>query len=96
MFRFKQEYANIHSTWPELQAREKLQLIELINESLSAFLAHTWQRLQEVLEKSSHETKNKFYKFISSLIYKQADDEIDPTDWDELGLELRYILYSEG
>lgn len=96
MFRFKQEYAIIQSTWPELQAREKLQLIELINESLSAFLAHTWQRLQEVLEKSSHETKNKFYKFISLLAYKQADDEIDSADWYELGPELRYILYSEG
>jgi hypothetical protein len=96
MFRFKQEYANIHSTWPELQAREKLQLIELINESLSAFLAHIWQRLQEALEKSSQETKSKFYEFISSLAYKQADNEIDPTDWYELGPELRYILYSEG
>jgi len=30
------------------------------------------------------------------LGYKQADDEIDPTTWDELGAELRYILYSEG
>ena len=96
MFRFKQEYASIHSTWPELQARERLQLIELINESLSAFLAHTWQRLQEALEKNSQETKSKFYEFISSLAYKQADNEIDSTDWYELGSELRYILYSEG
>ncbi len=96
MFRFKQEYASIHSTWPELQAREKLQLIELINENLSTFLAHTWQRLQEALENNSQETKSKFYEFISSLAYKQADNEIDPTDWYELGPELRYILYSEG
>ncbi len=96
MFRFKQEYASIHSTWPELQAREKLQLIELIKESLSAFLAHIWQRLQEALEKNSQETKSKFYEFMSSLAYKQADDVIDSTDWYELGPELRYILYSEG
>jgi len=96
MFRFKQEYASIHSTWPELQARERLQLIELINESLSAFLAHIWQRIQEALEKSSQETKSKFYEFISSIAYKQAADEIDSTEWYELGPELRYILYSEG
>jgi len=94
MFRFKQEYASIHSTWPELQAREKLQLIELINENLSTFLAHTWQRLQEALENNSQETKSKFYEFISSLAYKQADNEIDPTDWYELGPELRYIVSS--
>ena len=95
-FRFKQEYADMHRSWPELQAREKLQLIELINESLSAFLAHIWQRLQEALEKNSQETRSKFYEFMSSLAYKQADEEIDPTDWYELGSELRYILYSEG
>src|SRR5260370_33553939 len=96
MFSFKQEYASIHSTWPELKARERLQLIELINESLSAFLAHIWQRIQEALEKSSQETKSKFYEFINSLAYKQADNEIDSTEWYELGPELRYILYSEG
>ncbi len=96
MFSFKQEYASIHNTWPELQARERLQLIELINESLSAFLAHIWQRIQEALEKSSQETKSKFYEFISSIAYKQAADEIDSTEWYELGPELRYILYSEG
>src|SRR5260370_33393026 len=56
MFRFKQEYASIHSTWPELQARENLQLIELINENLTTFLAHTWQRLQEELENNSQDT----------------------------------------
>lgn len=96
MFRFKQEYASMHSTWPELQARERLQLIELINESLSAFLAHIWQRLHEALENNSQETKSKFYEFIDSLAFKQADDVIDSTDWYELGPELRYILYSEG
>lgn len=95
-FRFKQEYASIHRTWPELQERDKIQLIELINESLSTFLAHIWQRLQQGIEKSSEETRSRFHEFISSLAYKCADDEIDPTDWYELGPELRYILYSEG
>src|SRR5215469_1529044 len=96
MFSFKQEYASMHSIWPDLQARERLQLLELINESLSAFLAHIWQRIQEALEKSSQVAKSKFYEFMSSLAFKQAADEIDATDWYELGSELRYILYSEG
>jgi Transcriptional regulatory protein, C terminal len=95
-FRFKQEYASIHKTWPELQERDKSQLIELINESLSTFLAHIWQRLHEGIEKSSEGTKSRFHEFIHSLAYKCADDEIDPTDWYELGPELRYMLYSEG
>ena len=95
-FHFKQEYASIHGHWPELQEREKTQLSESINESLSPFLAHFWQRLGEVINKSEQKTKNSFYEFIGSLEHKQATNEIDPTFWYELGPELRYILYSEG
>jgi len=95
-FRFKQEYASIHKSWPELQDREKTQLSESINESLSPFLAHTWQRLEEVINKSEQKTKDSFYEFIGLLEHKQASDEVDPTFWYELGPELRYILYSEG
>ncbi len=95
-FRFKQEYASIHGNWPELQEREKAQLSESINESLSSFLANAWQRLEDVINKSDQKTKSSFYEFISLLGSKQADDEIDPTLWYELGPELRYILYSEG
>ena len=95
-FRFKQEYANIHGNWPELQEREKAQLSESINESLSPFLAHIWQRLEDVINKSDQKTKSNFYEFIGLLEHKRPDDEIDPTLWYELGPELRYILYSEG
>jgi len=95
-FHFKQEYASIHGKWPELHEREKVQLSESINERLSTFLATLWQRIQESIDKSSNETKETFYEFVNMLGYKQADDEIDPTTWDELGAELRYILYSEG
>ena len=56
-FRFKQEYASIHNSWPELQEREKTQLSESINESLSPFLAHTWQRLEEVIHESEQKTQ---------------------------------------
>ncbi len=95
-FRFKQEYASMHDHWPELQEREKSQLSESINESLSPFLAHVWQRLVDVINKSDQKVKSSFYEFISLLEHKRADEEIDPTFWYELGPELRYILYSEG
>ena len=95
-FRFKQEYASIHNIWPELQDREENQLSESINENLSPFLAHIWQRLEEVLNKSGQSTKDRFYDFIDLLKLKQATDELDPTTWYDLGSELRYILYSEG
>ncbi len=95
-FRFKQEYASIHGNWPELQEREKSQLSESINESLSSFLAHIWQRLEDVINKSDQKTKSSFSEFIGLLEHKRADDEMDPTFWYELGPELRYILYSEG
>ncbi len=95
-FRFKQEYASIHGNWPELQELEKAQLSESINESLSPFLAHIWQRLEDVINKSDQKTKSSFFEFIGLLGYKRPDDEIDPTFWYELGPELRYILYSEG
>jgi DNA-binding winged helix-turn-helix (wHTH) protein len=95
-FRFKQEYANIHKVWPELQESDKTELIEMIKESLSPFLAHIWQRLQEAIKESSPETKGKFNEFIHLIEHKRAEDEIDPIFWYELGPELRYILYSEG
>jgi len=95
-FRFKQEYASIHGCWPELHEREKIQLNESINESLSPFLAHVWQRLEEVINNSDQKIKSNFYEFIGLLDHKQANDEVDPTTWYELGSELRYILYSEG
>jgi hypothetical protein len=95
-FRFKQEYAGLHKSWPELQEREKNQLSESMNESLSPFLAHIWQRLEEVINKSEQKSKNSFYEFIGLLEHKHASDEVDPTFWYELGPELRYILYSEG
>ena len=95
-FRFKQEYANIYGCWPELQEREKLQLSESIIENLSPFLAHIWQRLEEIINTSDQKTKSNFYEFIDLLEHHEADDEVDPTTWYELGSELRYILYSEG
>jgi hypothetical protein len=95
-FQFKQDYANIHERWIELQPVDERQLIEWINEQLTIFLSRIWKRLQEAVEKSSQETKTRFYDFVSSFANKSAEEEIDPKIWSNLGLELRYILYSEG
>jgi Transcriptional regulatory protein, C terminal len=95
-FQFKQDYAISHEKWMELQPADEKQLIEWINERLSIFLSRIWKRLQEALEKSSQETKTKFNDFIGSLTSKSAEEEIEPQIWSNLGLELRYILYSEG
>ena len=73
-FRFKQEHASIHGCWPELQEREKSQLSGSINENLSPFLAHVWQRLEEVINNSEQKTKSNFYVFIGLLDHKQAND----------------------
>jgi Transcriptional regulatory protein, C terminal len=95
-FQFKQDYANIHGEWTELQPTEQRQLIEWINDQLTIFLLRIWKRLHEAVEKSSQETKIKFFDFIHSLVNKSAEEEIDSKIWLNLGLELRYILYSEG
>jgi hypothetical protein len=95
-FRFKQEYASIHHSWPELQERERAQLSESINENISPFLAHIWQRLEEVINSSEQKTRENFFHFIGLLKNKQPTDEVDPIYWDDLGSDLRYILYSEG
>ena len=95
-FQFKQDYALIHGRWMELQPADEIQLIEWIEERLSIFLSRIWKRLHEAIEKSSQETKTRFYDFIGSLASKSAEDDINTQTWSNLGLELRYILYSEG
>src|SRR5438132_5261927 len=84
-FDLKQKYANKHEIWIELQERDKRQLVDRINESLSTFFAHIWNRLQDAIDKSSRETKeevrSKFYDFISLLVQKQAKDVIDLELW---------------
>ncbi len=95
-FRLKQEYASIHSVWPETLDDDKGQITEWINERLSSFLSRMWQRLDEATLKASQEARNTFYSFINSLAEHSTEQEMDLTEWNKLGLELRYILYSEG
>jgi hypothetical protein len=95
-FRLKQELSSTQGSWTELGERARLQLTERMQERLSMFLTLLWSRLEGALEESSSETRSNFYDFIKLSTPMQAHDVIDPGLWDQLGSELRYILYSEG
>lgn len=95
-FHFKREYTLRQGSWSDLQKKDRKQLIERVNERVSTFLDSTWKRVKGSLEVSSQETRDRFYDFIAQSGGKSAREEIDPETWNQLGLELRYILYSEG
>ena len=95
-FHFKREYTLRQNFWSEVQKTDREQMFERVNERVSTFLDSTWKRVKASLDMSSQETRDKFYDFIAASKGKSARDEIDPTIWSQLGLELRYILYSEG
>ncbi len=95
-FHFMRQYALRRGSWSDLQTTECDQLNEYVNERISTFLDRTWKRVQASLVVSSQETREKFYDFIAKSKGKSAGEEIDPAIWHQLGLELRYILYSEG
>jgi DNA-binding winged helix-turn-helix (wHTH) protein len=96
MFQFKQIYASTHDCWHESSENQRKALVETVNERIRPFLSLLWKRLQEVLEKSSPETKNNFYEFVSSLAHRLTEDEIFTSTWGWMGKELRYILSNEG
>ena len=95
-FHFKREYAIKRGSWSELQKDDREQLIERVSERVSTFLDRIWKRVKASLDVSSQETREKFYDFIAESKGKSAREEVDPAIWNQLGLELRYILYSEG
>jgi len=96
-FRLKQERANRNGTWSELREDDKIQLIDLIDVRLNTFLNRTWQRLQEAVEISKLETKNQLDRFLHLLSQnRDAIEQIELTDQNHFGAELRYILYNEG
>ncbi len=95
-FNIKRKSALKHEAWSDLQKNDKDQLLENVTKELSIFLDSTWKRVKESLSTSSQETRDKFYNFIAESRGKSASDEVDPEIWKQLGLELRYILNSEG
>ncbi len=95
-FHFKREYTLKQNAWSESQKTDREPLFERINERVSTVLDSTWKRVKTSLDVSSYETREKFYDFIAESKGKSAWDTVDPALWNQLGLELRYILYSEG
>ncbi|HLX57462.1 MAG TPA: hypothetical protein VKR83_10580 [Ktedonobacteraceae bacterium] len=95
-FDLKREYAIKQGTWTVLQKSDQDQLIERVNERVSTFLDSTWKRVKESLDTSGQDTRDMFYDFIEQSRHKSAFEQIEPEIWNRLGLEFRYILYSEG
>jgi Transcriptional regulatory protein, C terminal len=95
-FHFMRQNALRRGSWSDLQITERDQLNEYVNERISTFLDSTWKRVKASLDVSNQETRERFYDFIAKSRGKSANEEIAPTIWHQLGLELRYILYSEG
>ena len=88
---------SLASNWAALADADKRQIIEKTNEQLNTFFLSIWKRLQESLEQSSQDTRVRFAEFIHALRdVKSSQETIEPGLWTQLGLELRYILYSEG
>jgi hypothetical protein len=95
-FNFKREYTLRRGFWSDAQRDDLAQLIERVNERVSTFLDRTWKRVKESLDVGSQETRDRFYDFIAESRGKSAREVIGTEIWNQLGLELRYILYSEG
>jgi DNA-binding winged helix-turn-helix (wHTH) protein len=95
-FHFKQQFAHMHGSWSDLQIIDKDQLVERITGLLNTFLTSIWKRLREAIDNSTVETRSKFKEFVSLLSQKEAGKVIDFEFWDQLGVELRYVLSSEG
>ena len=95
-FHLKQSNADVLDHWPELQDEDKKLLVEFVHQSVITFLTQLWERLQEALDKSDQETRNKFVEFIGSMREKRANEEIGSITLDWLGSQLRYILSNEG
>ena len=95
-FHFKREYTLRRGAWLDLQTSERDQLLERVSERISTFLDSTWKRVKASLDVSSQESRDRFSDFIVKSKSKSASESIDPFTWNQLGLELRYILYSEG
>lgn len=98
-FHLKQEHWEASGQWAELDAIDRQQLIDTINERLSTFFANTWNRLQEAMQSDSqtrHKTLNDFQAFVSLIERESSEGIISLEAWSSWGSEFRYILHSEG
>jgi hypothetical protein len=95
-FHFKQLRAEQHKRWQELEEEDKVALVEYVKGQIITFLGSMWKRLQEALTMVSSDTRDKFFRFITSLAEKRSGTTISTQRWNDLGSEIQYILYNEG
>lgn len=95
-FQMKQQNANMRGSWIELESHEKQQLIELMNERVSAYFGRTWRRIDQALQSSGQETRDQFYEFIRTSDKWRSFDGSEQELWEQFDEELHYILRSEG
>jgi hypothetical protein len=95
-FSFKQLRAEQHDQWQDLEEESRPALVEHVKGQIVTFLKHLWKRLHIALSLVSQDTRDTFFKFITSLAEKQPGDAIPAQLWNELGPEIQYILYNEG
>lgn len=95
-FSFKQLLAEQHNKWLDLAEESRSALVEHVKGQIIIFLKNLWKRLQTSLSMVSPDTRDTFFKFITSLSEKQPGKAIPSQIWNELGPEIHYILYSEG
>jgi hypothetical protein len=81
-----------------LENSDKEQLLSIIYEQIGSFLSPTWRRLQEAISSSTNieRVNRQFQAFIALCAQEKPEATIDPSFWDSLDPELRYILHSEG
>ena len=95
-FQLKQHIAIDHDFWKELGSHEKRQLIELMNERVSAYLGRTWKRINQALQSGGQEARDQFYSFIRTIKQEQVNNEEELGWWEKISEDLRSILRSEG
>ncbi len=95
-FQIKQQNAIKRGSWIELESLEKQQLIELMNEHVSAYFGRTWRRIDQALQDSGQEAKDQFYEFIRASDKWRSFNGSEQELWEQFDEELHYILRSEG
>jgi len=95
-FYFKQLRAEQHNHWLELEEEAKPSLVEHVKAQIITFFNRMWKRLQGALATVAPDTRDTFFKFITSLSEKNPGEAIPARTWNELGIEVQYILYNEG
>ncbi len=95
-FHFKQLRAEQYNRWLDLEEEAWSSLVEHVKAQIITFLNRMWKRLRVALTTVGPETRDNFFKFVTSLSEKLPGEAITAKGWNELRTEVQYILYNEG